>query len=79
MKIQLVLFDMDGVLFEGDNFWLELHERYGTQVRGLSLAEKYLKSDYKVLAQHVLGDLWKGKPASAYWQLVNTRSYQPCS
>jgi phosphoserine phosphatase len=77
MVIDLVIFDMDGVLFEGHNFWLELHQQYGTEKTGLELAGRYLTSDYDVLATLVATDLWKGKPASTYHSMVNQRVYQP--
>ena len=51
MTIELVIFDMDGVIFEGRNFWLDLHRRYSTEVEALELAERYLKSDYETLAR----------------------------
>jgi phosphoserine phosphatase len=77
MKIGLVIFDMDGVVFEGDNFWLELHRRFGTEKEGLELAGKYLLSDYDNLAALVAGGLWRGKPASVYESMVSGRVYQP--
>ena len=77
MSIGLVLFDMDGVLFEGKNFWLDLHRAYGTEEEGLALANRYLTADYDSLAGLVAGRLWKGKPAAPYWDLVRSREYQP--
>ena len=77
MNIQLVLFDMDGVIFEGKNFWLELHQHYGTQKKGVAFANKYLDSDYDRLVRLVAGNLWKGKPASAVLTMVEQRRYQP--
>jgi phosphoserine phosphatase len=77
MRVEAVLLDMDGVLFEGDNFWLELHEQYGTRDEGVDLASRWLRSDYDTLAREVLGRLWKGKPASPYWQQIRQRRYQP--
>lgn len=76
MAIDLVIFDMDGVLFEGHNFWLELHRKYGTEEPGLELAKEYLMSDYDALAIRVANDLWKGKPAITYDMLVKERIYQ---
>lgn len=78
MTIQLVLFDMDGVIFEGKNFWLDLHEAYGTVEEGLELADKYLISDYDLLARTVAEQLWKDRPVSVYWNLIKARVYQPC-
>lgn len=77
MNIELAIFDMDGVIFEGDNFWLELHQKYGTEEKGLELAHKYLFSDYENLATLVAKDLWKGKPVSIYNLMINSRVYQP--
>lgn len=77
MKVELVIFDMDGVIFEGDNFWLELHKQFGTEKEGLELAGKYLTSDYDNLARLVASNLWKGKSASVYNLMVNERLYQP--
>jgi phosphoserine phosphatase len=76
-RVRAVLFDMDGVLFEGHNFWLDLHKAYGTDVAGLELAEQYLRSNYEALAARVGEELWRGKPAATYEELVAARQYQP--
>jgi HAD superfamily phosphoserine phosphatase-like hydrolase len=73
----LILFDMDGVLFQGHNFWLELHSKYGTAEEGTRLAEKYLETDYDQLAVEVINKLWRGKPAKPFFDLVNRREYVP--
>lgn len=73
--IKLVFFDMDGVIFEGRNFWLELHELFGTVEEGIRLANDHLSSDYNLLAKLVLEGLWKGKPADFYWKLIKDRHY----
>jgi phosphoserine phosphatase len=76
-RIELVLFDMDGVIFEGSNFWLELHREYGTATEGEALATQYLDDDYELLAREVAGRLWKGLPAGPYEALVDEREYEP--
>jgi phosphoserine phosphatase len=76
-NILLVMFDMDGVIFRGKNFWLELHQAFGTQVQGIASADKYLSSNYDRLVQIVAGNLWKGRPADTYYSLVAKRHYQP--
>ena len=77
----MIIFDMDGVIFEGDNFWLELHKIYGTKKEALELADKYLysnsESDYEHLSRYTANVLWRGKPASDYYSLIKERSYQP--
>lgn len=68
---------MDGVIFEGNNFWLELHRCYGTEKEGVEYANKYLSFDYDQLVKIVAGILWKGKPAAIIQELVDQRRYQP--
>jgi phosphoserine phosphatase len=77
-RIRAVVFDMDGVLFEGRNFWMDLHRRLGgdsDQVQGL--LDRYLRSEYETLAELVVGNLWAGKSAAPYLEMVEERCYQP--
>lgn len=57
MSFKLICFDMDGVIFEGVNFWLELHKKFGTFEEGKILTEKYLYSDYNKLVEEVVEDM----------------------
>jgi phosphoserine phosphatase len=75
MKYKLIVFDMDGVIFEHCNFWLELHRKLGTYDEGVELTKKYLYTDYSKLVEEVVGRLWKGKPAEKYLELVNDGRY----
>src|SRR3989344_2564606 len=75
MTIKLICFDMDGVIFQPRNFWLELHKVFGTLEEGKKLTEKYLHTDYDKLVQEVVARLWKGKDAQAYYQLVKSIPY----
>ncbi|MBN1645807.1 HAD family phosphatase [Candidatus Woesearchaeota archaeon] len=75
VKIKLVVFDMDGVIFKDKNFWMLLHKAYGTYEEGKELTDKYLHSDYEMLAKEVVGRLWKGKSFQPYMDLVNSRQY----
>jgi phosphoserine phosphatase len=76
VTIKLVIFDMDGVIFEGRNFWLDLHRRYSTVADALDLAERYLKHDYETLGRITTEVLWKGKSATPFLDLVHQRRYQ---
>jgi phosphoserine phosphatase len=76
VAIELVIFDMDGVIFEGRNFWLDLHRRYSTEGQALDLAERYLKHDYETLGRITTEVLWKGKSAAPFLDLVRQRKYQ---
>lgn len=75
MKYKLICFDMDGVIFEHKNFWLELHKKFGTFKEGKKLTEKYLKNDYNKLVEEVVVKLWKGKSAKPYFDLIKKIKY----
>lgn len=77
MRFKLIIFDMDGVIFQGDNFWMRLHEALGTLHPGIELTEKYLKTDLKKLADEVIGKLWKDKPAEPFFRLIKEAEYNP--
>ena len=73
----LICFDMDGVIFEDINFWIELHRAFGTLHLGIRLTEKYLHTDYARLVSEVVARLWKGKDAVPYYKLVGSVKYLP--
>jgi phosphoserine phosphatase len=73
--LDVFAFDMDGVIFQGDNFWLELHAALGTRDQALDLAARYLHSDYARLGQITAGTLWRGESAKPFTELVQARRY----
>ncbi len=77
MGYKLICFDMDGVIFKGISFWMELHKRFGTFKQGKALTDKYLHTDYGRLVEEVVVKLWKGKDAALYYDLVNSLEYLP--
>lgn len=77
MKYKLICFDIDGVIFKDVNFWMELHKAFGTFEAGKELTKKYLHTDYDTLVQKVVVELWKGKDAKPYYDLINSRKYLP--
>lgn len=77
MKYKLIIFDMDGVIFQHKNFWLELHKALGTYEEGMMLTKKYLHADYEQLVKEVAGRLWKGKDAKPYFDLIEESTYLP--
>jgi len=66
---------MDGVIFKDSNFWLRLHEVFGTLEEGKKLTKKYLYTNYAKLVEEVVTKLWKGKDATSYYSLVKTIPY----
>lgn len=77
MSYKLISFDLDGVIFQDVNFWLELHKAFGTLEQGKRLTEKYLYTNYNRLVEEVVVKLWKGKDATPYFNLVNSLKYLP--
>lgn len=74
-SIKLFVFDMDGVIFQGANFWLDVHRSYGTAPEALDLARRYLKSDYKKLSELTVSKIWKNKDPSIYFDHIKKRRY----
>ncbi len=74
---RLILFDMDGTLFEHKNIWLELHKRLGTWEAGEKATQEWLYKDYERLVDIVIHALWKGKPAQPFLDLVAETRYVP--
>jgi HAD superfamily phosphoserine phosphatase-like hydrolase len=68
--MELICLDMDGVLTTESNFWLRLHESYGTLTEGKELTRQYLHTDYDRLVKEVVGRLWKGKSQAEFDRLV---------
>ncbi len=68
---------MDGVIFKDINFWMKVHEVFGTLEKGKELTKKYLYTDYEKLVEEVVVKLWKGKDAQPYFDLVNSIKYLP--
>ncbi|MFH1211420.1 MAG: HAD-IB family phosphatase [Candidatus Woesearchaeota archaeon] len=77
MTYKLICFDMSGVLFRDVNFWMELHKRFGTFEQGKILTDKLLHTDYTQLVQRVVAELWKGRNALPYFELVDSMQYIP--
>ena len=75
MKYKLVVFDMDGVIFDSANSWLGLHKKLGTLEKGKMLTHFYLVKNYEKLVEEVVGKLWKGKSAKGYFDMVKNMKY----
>lgn len=70
----LIILDMDGVIFKGRNFWLDLHERLNTTSDAWRLWYEYGESDYFRLSFET-ANIWRGREASVYFDLIERRSY----
>ena len=70
--VKLICFDMDGVFLKERNVWMELHKAFGTEEKGKEYTERYLHSGYETLVQKVVRELWKGKDATPYCDLITS-------
>ena len=77
MSYNLVCFDMDGVIFKDVNFWMRVHEVFETLDEGKALTKELLYTDYDKLVEKVVKELWKGKNAEPYFNLVESVEYLP--
>ncbi|MDJ0911444.1 MAG: HAD-IB family phosphatase [Woeseiaceae bacterium] len=71
--LQLVIFDMDGVIFAGKNFWLDLHRAMGTERQAWQLWNGLSKKDYVRLSQRT-AEIWKGRSAEIFADFIGSRS-----
>ena len=74
-KVRLIVFDMDGVIFQHDNFWHQMHEAYNTLKEGKRLERLYLKTDIKRLADLVIKNMWRGRSTEPYFNLIKNAKY----
>lgn len=74
-NVQLFIFDMDGTLFEGENFWLDLHKEYGTGKDAYDFFKKNRGEDYKKVFKIMSEKYWKNISAEKYFSLVINRKY----
>jgi phosphoserine phosphatase len=73
--MKLIVFDMDGVIFQNLDVWTMLHKVYGTEKENEILFKKYYETNYKKLVEEVVGKLWNNKPASLFFNLINKQEY----
>lgn len=71
--LELVFFDMDGVIFEGKNFWLDFHKVMGTEKQAWQLWTGLGASDYDRLSHLTAKKLWRQKSSEKFWRLIYAR------
>ena len=74
--VELVLFDMDGVIFVGRNFWLDFHRRMDTERQAWELWHGLGTSDYKKLGIRT-AQIWKNQDSQHFWELIDSRPLVP--
>ena len=74
--LQLVIFDMDGVIFSGKNFWLDFHRAMGTERQAWELWHGLSKRDYVRLSERT-AQIWTGQSVETLDKLVSERTLVP--
>lgn len=56
---------------------MKLHEAFGTYEEGQKLTKQFLYTNYKKLVEKVVKELWNGKDAKPYLDLIKNTEYYP--
>ncbi|MCK4589800.1 MAG: HAD family phosphatase [Nanoarchaeota archaeon] len=73
---KLIVFDLDGVIFDHLNFWDKVVKVYKTEKESKALVKKYLHTNYPKLVEEVT-KLWIGKPKQPYLEEIKKAKYMP--
>lgn len=73
--MKIVLFELEGCIFDIDDFWMELHKVYGTMREGKILTDRYKNTNHARLVDLVVNGLWKKKNALYLYYLVDNLKY----
>lgn len=79
-KIRLIVFDLDGVIYEHDSFFEQMYDKYdkwAPKKKILEICGKYLKTDTKKAAELVIGGMWKGLSAQGYYEIIDDMRFNP--
>ncbi|MBD3313945.1 HAD-IB family phosphatase [Candidatus Woesearchaeota archaeon] len=76
-SFRLVVFDLDGVIFRHNNFYAQMHDKYGTREQTREIEDRYLRSDTHKLAELVIGKMWAGRSAEGYWDIISGSELNP--
>jgi len=74
--MKLIIFDLDGVIFDHLNFWDDVTKVFKTEKEFKPLVKKYLFTNYQKLVEEAT-KLWKGKPKQPYLEAVKKVKYMP--
>lgn len=73
--MKIVLFELEGCIFDIDDFWMEMHKIYGTMREGKILTQRYQKTNNARLVDLVINGLWKKKNAMYLYHLIEGINY----
>lgn len=79
-EARLIVFDLDGVIFEHDSFFEQMYDWYdkwAPKREILEICDKYLKKNTRKAADIIIGKMWKGLPDRGYWEIINGMKLNP--
>jgi len=77
---KLIVFDLDGVIFDKDSFFEEMYDwydRFAPKKKILEVCDKHLRTDTKKAAELVIGGMWKGLTDQGYFEIIDDMRYNP--
>lgn len=79
-ETRLVVFDLDGVIYEHDSFYEQMYDKYdrwAPKKRIIEICNKYLKTDTRKAAELVIGGMWKGLSSQGYYEIIDNMKLNP--
>lgn len=79
-ETKLVVFDLDGVIFEHDSFFDQMYDWYdkwAPKREIMEICDRYLKKNTRKAAELVIGRMWRNLPDKGYWEIINGMKLNP--
>ena len=79
-RTKLVVFDLDGVIFEHDSFYEQMYDKYdrwAPKKKILEICDRHLKDSTTKAAELVIGKMWAGLPDKGYWEIIESLKLNP--
>ncbi|MFC1732273.1 HAD family hydrolase [candidate division KSB1 bacterium] len=76
----MIVFDLDGVIFEHDSFYEQMYDKYdefAPKKKIIEICDKYLKTDTLKAAELVIGKMWAGLSDKGYWEIIESMKFNP--
>lgn len=79
-KTRLIVFDLDGVIYQDDVFFEKLYDKYdkwAPKKKIIEICDKYLRTDTRKVAGIVIGEMWKGLTDQYYFEAIDSMMLNP--
>lgn len=75
--IKCFVLDMDGVIFERHNAWLDVVRAYHAEQEAMEIVNRHLKTNYELMARQIAERLLKGRPVDRFNEVMRDRRLSP--